>query len=202
MTLTRYEEAMDRLQVTADMRRRVLSHVQSADLKRPERKVLPFRRYLAAAACLAVLVAAGAAVLPRLTEQGEDPTVQVVPDIVAYSSAAELAQATGVPVEDLAELPFPVESVTYTAYWKELAEVTYEGGEQTATYRVSPGTEDNSGIYETYEQTVELTVGDRAVTLKGEEGAYSLALWTDGTCAYSLALSQPLPEADWARILP
>ncbi len=191
---------MNHLEVTADMRARVLDRLRNTDPARSPKSV-SLRRYWPMAACLALLVTAGGVLLPRAAEQSPDPPAQVVPDMVDYGSAAELAQATGLPVEDLSVLPFQPESITYTAYWKELAQVTYTRGDQTAAYRVSAGTEDNSGIYETFGDTADLELNGRTVTLKGNGGVYPLALWTDGEYAYSLYLSQPLPEADWADLL-
>ncbi|HAY64315.1 MAG TPA: DUF4367 domain-containing protein, partial [Ruminococcaceae bacterium] len=47
----------------------------------------------------------------------------------------------------------------------------------------SPGTEDNSGDYTVYAQEETLEISGNAVTLKGNDGAYSLAVWTDGSYA-------------------
>ena len=57
----RYDEVMDRIELTGEMRSRILGNIQRMDLSATsERKVLPFRsirKYMSAAACLAVLLA-------------------------------------------------------------------------------------------------------------------------------------------------
>ena len=70
-------------------------------------------------------------------------------------------------MEELTALPFAVEETTYVSYWNELAEITYTGEGQTAAFRKSPGTEDNSGDYNTYTAIKEIHMGPLTATLKG-----------------------------------
>ena len=69
MTLKgRYDKIMDRVQMTDEMRARVLEEVRQADLSAPEdrrRAPAAWRRWGAMAACLAVVIAGGLA-LPHL----------------------------------------------------------------------------------------------------------------------------------------
>ena len=84
MTLKgRYDELMDRVQMTDEMRARVLEKVRQADLSAPEdrrRAPAAWRRWGAMAACLAVVIAGGLA-LPHLLPQNgtEDPPVMTGP---------------------------------------------------------------------------------------------------------------------------
>lgn len=204
MTLRRaYDEIMDRIEVTEEMRRRVLDHIAQEDIEPARPRVLRFpawKKYLSAAACL-ILVLTGAAALPRLIQllpPGE--TVQIVPQIQEASSLAELSGLVGFEVRPAA-LPFTPEETAYCAYWNELAQIQYSGQGQTATYRQSAGESDNSGDYTAYRNVAELTAGGLSVTLKGEAGAYVLAMWTDGGFSYSLHLSQGLTEAQWRAVL-
>ena len=57
MTL-KYDELMDRIEVTPEMRQRILKNIETADLT-PDKKVLRLhhlKQYLAAAACFALLI--------------------------------------------------------------------------------------------------------------------------------------------------
>lgn len=205
MTLRRaYDEIMDRIEVTPEMRQRVLRRVQAEGISPAKPKVLRFpawKKYLSAAACL-LLVVAGAAVLPRLIRpQPPGGDVQTVPQIEDASSLAELSRLVGFEVDTGFTLPFTPEETAYCSYWNELAQIQYSGGGQTATYRQSAGTQDNSGDYTNYTAAVSLSCGGLSVTLKGEDGAYTLAVWTDGTYSYSLSLSQGLSQAQWADVL-
>ena len=45
------------------------------------------------------------------------------------------------------------------------------------------------------------TAAGCTVTLKGETGSYTLAIWTDGNYSYSLSLSSGQPESVWQTII-
>ena len=214
MTLKRrYDRIMEHIEVTDDMRQRVLQNLREAQAREAgeEGQAAPapaaggrrtWKRYLPLAACLAVVVAVGAVTLPH--QQGQDQAAGPMVTgtaVVACSSADKLSQVVNFTVEDLEGLPFQVEQRDYTAYQAELAEITYSGEDQTAVFRKSPGSGDISGNYEDFETVSEVSVSPYVVTLKGQAGAYRLALWSDGEFAYSLQFSSALPEQDWVDLL-
>ena len=215
MTLKRrYDRIMEHIEVTDDMRRRVLQNLREAQAREageagqeapapsPGGRRSAWKRYLPLAACLAVVVAVGAVTLPH--QQGQDQAAGPVltgSAVVDCSSADKLSQVVNFTVEDLEGLPFQVEQRDYTAYQAELAEITYSGEDQTAVFRKSPGSGDISGNYEDFETVSEVSVSPYVVTLKGQAGAYRLALWSDGEFAYSLQFSSALPEQDWVDLL-
>ena len=98
-------------------------------------------------------------------------------------------------------VPFTVERTEYVSYWDELAEIQYFGGSDSLCYRKSPGMEDNSGDYNVYAQEETLEISGNAVTLKGGNGAYSLAIWTDGSYAYSISVTDPLSRDAFGALL-
>lgn len=205
MTLGKaYDEIMGKIEVTEEMRRRVLARIAAEDIAPARPKVLRFpvwKKYLSAAACL-ILVIAGAAALPWLVRLlPPEGDVQVVPQIEEAPSLAELSRLVGFEVEEGFALPFEPEETAYCSYWNELAQIQYSGAGQTATYRQSAGTEDNSGDYTVYGDVAELTTGGLTVTLKGSGGAYVLAVWTDGSFSYSLGLSQGVTAEGWLTLL-
>ena len=191
----KYDELMDKIEVTDAMRARILRNVSAAAPKKT-----PVRRYALLAACLAVVLL-GAVCVPKLMDpapQGEQ--VAIANGMIEVADAAALADAVGFP--EAAELPFDVEETTYTSYWGELAEICYAGGEQIADLRTSAGTEDNSGDYTDYPAVTELTVGTVTAELRGEAAErYMLAVWTDGQYAYSLRLSDGQSTEVWQRLL-
>lgn len=204
-----YDEIMEHIQVDDEMRRRVLQNIQNADLSgNRSGKVLRFtpkqvRRYLSLAACLAILIA-GAIVLPgRFASPGQpgDDLVMTVPDIVEMDSIQELSQLVGFGLSEVEGLPFQVEETVYTAYWSEMAEITYSGEGETATYRKSAGSDDNSGDWNEYDLSLTFGIEGGSVTLKGDEEGYTLAVWTKGDYAYSLSLTSPLSQEDWEQLI-
>lgn len=197
-----YHAVMAHIDVTPDTRRRVLDRLAEEAPARAGAVRFPgLKRYLSAAACFALLLT-GAVILPRLLHrsQPEPPPVAVVPKIVEAGSLQELSELVGFPVTENFSLPFPVEETVCCSYWNEMAQVTYRGGGYTAVYRQSAGTGDNSGDYNVYGDVVEIAAGGLTVTLKGDGGSYSLAVWTDGTYAYSLSLTPGAGQESWQRI--
>ena len=202
-----YRELMEQVNLTPEARERILTNVQQADLSPQAKKVVPlrskqqtWRRWASLAACLVVVVAVLVAV-PLLREQPDTaPPVQVLPPFRQVDSLDALSKAVGFPVTEVSSLPFDPVSTTYTAYDEGLAEITYTGsGGQTATYRQSCGSEDNSGDYNLYPDTQ--TLPDQNATLKGHDGLYTLALWIDDTYTYSLHLSSGLSADAWQALL-
>lgn len=198
-----YRTLMEHVKLTPKARQRILTNVQQADLSSQPEKVVPlphWRRWASLAACL-VVVAAALFAVPLLREQPEQtPPVQVLPPFQQVDSLEALSEAVGFPVKEVSFLPFDPVSTTYTAYDEGLAEITYTGpGDQTAAYRQSRGTEDNSGDYTLYPDTQALP--EQNATLKGQDGLYTLALWTDDTYTYSLHLSSGLSADAWQTLL-
>ena len=208
MTLkTRYEEIMDRIEVTDEMRGRILKNLGELDWSQTSyakaARISPWKRSLSIAACF-ILLLAGTLALPGILEREpfDDAPVVINPGgkITEVTSSEELSEAVGFTVADI-ELPFVPEQRIYTAFGTELAQIQYQGEGQSAIFRKSVGTEDNSGDYNSYSETEEITAGPVQGTLKGESGTYTLAVWTDGEFSYSLALTEGLPAENWEVLI-
>ena len=71
--------------------------------------------------------------------------------------------------------------------------VDVEGNE--ICLRKSPGTEDNSGVYEEFALAVESPDGERGLVMKGDgDDTYRLAIWQDGEYSYSISCEE---SVDW-----
>ena len=82
------------------------------------------------------------------------------------------------------------------------AEIDYTGSDgQSAVYRKSVGTDENSGDLSTYDSTQDIMVGSMTAELKGNGENYTLACWTDGNYAYSLNLSSGVDAATWSTVI-
>lgn len=196
----RYDEIMKKIEVDEEMRSRILENIQKETLSTPQkRKTIPFplpQRYLSIAACLAVIIL-GATFLPHIWNRSPH-NVSVGnytgDEIKTVSSLEELIAATGLDLNEITELPFPVREITYTSYWNQMAEITYFGEEQTITFRKSADTEDNSGDYSAYEICIEKSVNGTSVTLKGSQTGYSLVCWQKDNTSYSLRFEEEVSE--------
>ena len=121
--------------------------------------------------------------------------------MVEVASKEELSEAVGFPVKSAQSLPFFPQSIYYTSYWGEMAQIDYANGGSMACFRQSLGEEDNSGDWNEYPAKESFTVNGCAVTLKGEADSYTLAIWRDGTYSYSLSLSAGQPASVWAELI-
>ena len=194
----KYNEAMNKIELSAEARQRILGNIQEMDLDVPKRsKVVPFpqwRRWAAVAACAAVVLLAAVTLQnPRMnTEPDEQDGVTVANGIVEVADALALSEAVGFPVPELTDLPFPVTETTYTSYWGELAQISYVGEEQTITLRVQPGSEDVSGDYNNYAEVSTVTINGCDVTFKGNAGTVSTAIWTNDGYSYAVSADVPM----------
>lgn len=211
--MKRYDEIMDHIKVTGDMRSRILENIEAENIAAERRRKQTGRtvtKLLSMAACLAVIIAVASALRSPAqvstsddlqTNEGDTPGfVQGGADIVELDSAAALSAAVGFEVNDI-DLPFTPEQTEYISYWHELAEIDYTGEGKTACYRKAAGTEDCSGDYNVYTDVTELEANGTTVTLKGDAGQYTLAIWTDGSYSYSLSLSDGLSLSDWQTLI-
>ena len=199
--MTKYDEVMEKLEVTPEMRARILRNVE-AQAAQPRKKPNRLRRFAALAACLAILLV-GAAALPKLISSPtpEESETTIANGMVEVASKEELSEAVGFPVKSAQSLPFFPQSIYYTSYWGEMAQIDYANGGSMACFRQSLGEEDNSGDWSEYPAQKSLTVNGCAVTLKGEADSYTLAIWQDGTYSYSLSLSAGQPASVWAELI-
>ena len=203
-----YEALMERVEVTDEMRTRILSRIRTETFESPAHQktmlLWKYRRFLSAAACFAVLVA-GIWSAARISEPAAElplaSGVQVVPDIVEAASAEELSELVGFEVADVQGLPFEPEEVIYTAYWGEMAEIQYRNGGTEAVFRKSAGSEDISGDFRLYEAVRELTVDGAAVTLKGNGELYTLGVWSSRGFSYSLNVLPGASEEVWGAMI-
>ena len=199
--MTKYDEVMEKLEVTPEMRARILQNVET-QMAEPCKKPNRLRRFAALAACLAVLLV-GAAALPKFISSPvpEESETMITNGMVEVTSKEELSEAVGFPVKSAQSLPFFPQSIYYISYWGEMAQIDYANGGSTACFRQSLGEEDNSGDWSEYPAQKSLTVNGCAVTLKGEADSYTLAIWQDGTYSYSLSLSAGQPASVWESIV-
>ena len=199
-----YREIMDQVEVTEEMRERILDGVEKKRGAQKAGRRRHIRSGLSLAACLA-LVLLGTAVVPQIFDGGtkEPPQEQttVANGMEDVDSARALSEKVGFEVRDLTGLLFTPDRVTYTSLWGETAQITYEGENQTVTYRKAPGEEDISGDYNVYDTVTETVAGETSVTLKGDGDVYVLALWTADGYSYALSLENPVTEEEIIKIL-
>ncbi|MDO4490847.1 MAG: hypothetical protein Q4B85_07270 [Lachnospiraceae bacterium] len=201
-----YHEIMEKIEVTEEMRSRILSNVASKTEERPA-KIIPFRRVrkiATIAACLALLLLSGT-VLKQVVHLGktqpEEMILSPVGTMVECSSVKELTENAGFSMEEVMNLPFDADSVSYTWDGLSVAEIMYTGSENSLIYRKGVGTEDISGDYSEYEQVRKDSVGDISVTVKGNQNLYVLATWCRDGYSYAISLEQGIALEDMRSLV-
>lgn len=194
----RYGKVMNHIEVTTDMRDRILNNINRLDLNQIPDKIMPFpnyKKYLSIAACFVILLVGSFLVQNRINWTRE-PTQQAIPDIVEYHSANELSKAVGFTVKEIQNIPFEVETVQYTAYWKELAEIRSIGRNNTLVFRMAARSEDVSGDYSVYTDIKNITVNGTLFTLKGDASKYKIAVWQAEGYSYSVQFTEAVSEQE------
>ncbi len=207
MILRKYEEIMDRVEMTPQMQERILANVSKEVMRRKRHKVLLWRN-LAAAACLCLIVGtviwqqAGKIQSGQQEEQSDEWT-QVGNGIIEQADRSALEQTVGFSVEPITQLPFTADHTMYLSYWDTMAEVVYQCGEQQITMRkaVDDG-EDISGDYNEYAYVSERKAGSITMLCKGNEaGKYSLVSFTKDSYAYVIYMQPELTEEELDAML-
>jgi hypothetical protein len=204
MILSKYNEAMERLTVSEETRRRIMENIGARELT--QTKVVRFpnvKKYISLAACLAVAVLGVLAVILFTSPQPQVPgDLSTGGAPVEYESAAALSKASGIKIKDLQNLPFEPAETAYLDYGINLAEIVYRSGDAALWYRVSKGSGDNSGDYNEYNEVVTEELGGVAVTMKGSGGLIYCALYEKGGRSYSLGSAEGLTREQLMQMIP
>ena len=68
----------------------------------------------------------------------------------------------------------------------KMIEAVYRDDSGEIRIRKAPGTEDISGVFTEYAESNTITVKEHQVSVKGNEGKASVAVWTDGSYTFSV----------------
>lgn len=200
-----YNEIMEKISVTEEMRERILDNVQANNIAEYRKRSFAARArkasFLAVAAVIAVI--SGTLLLHNFQDRTntEEPPLeqemmtQTYNGIEECASLQELEKKVGFEVEDLEKLlPFTPSKADYLSYWQELAEIQYTGENQTIIFRKSSGEEDNSGDYNEYAVEKEIVVAGMDILQKGNEDGIKLVIWNHDGFSYSVSFENAVPQ--------
>lgn len=204
-----YDEIMDKIQVTEEMRQRILQNISETEIREQpascgKARIYRWQKYSLIAACLA-LFAVGAVTLPNVLPIGENTAGSSeeyagltannpMAGMEEYASAEDLSGAAGFEMKEFDALPFAVQETDYIYFGDGLAEIRYYGaGEERLDYRKSPGSEDNSGVYLEFDRGWDEDVAGVNVTLKGDAAQVYLILWEKDGFSYSVYDEEGIP---------
>ena len=114
---------------------------------------------------------------------------QIANPFVDYESLEEAAKAAGftltVPTQNGAGKPI------IQVMDGKMIQVIFDETDPQLYIRKQAGDEDISGDYNEYAEITTATVGDRTVTLKGNDGKVSTAIWTADGYSYAVLYEEP-----------
>ena len=188
MTSIRYNEIMEAVTVTPQMRERVLAGVEAA-ASGPGPRSGTWKRYAAIAACL-ILVLIGSLTLPGLLKREAEPVTEPPVNQVPwgseeFASLQALSEAAGFPVRGVPSLEASALRRVYSLFWGNLAQIDYETAAGEYCFRVRPGLEDVSGDYNEYAKLLTQSLEGCEVRFHGN-GDCAYADWTREGRAYAL----------------
>ena len=151
----------------------------------------------AAALCAALAFSATActtASTSKTTEVSSSGESVQIPNPWIDCKTIEDAQALAGFDFQLPETPEGYTISNISAIEGSIIQVIYTNGEKEICIRKGTGTGDISGDYNVYNTTLTKELDGSDVTLKGNDGQYRLAIWTDGEYAYSVSSSEAQTE--------
>ncbi len=202
---SRYNKIIKNVEVTSEMHDRILNNINNLSLDKEASKVIYFsnyRKYLSIAACFLVLLA-GTVIIEKTINLSDTPPVEMAPTegITDYSTLEKLSEAVGYTVKELQDIPFTIDTVQYTSFGGELAQIRYTGQNNTVTLRMSLGAEDISGDYSEYADIMIRTINGYDITMKGNNDRFRLAVWQYDGFSYALHFEEEVSEQDMLTVI-
>ena len=191
--MAKYNEIMSRVSVTPEMRERVLAGVaEHRQLKQKTtagnvKNIRKWVRWVPAVAAACFLLVIGLQIY-HINQTTDEPNDVASEGVTEYASLAELEKAVGFDMPELEALPFKKAETMYTNA-SGIARIDYYGSSEESI-TISKGKDDGtdiSGDYNEYSSVSEETIGGVTVTLKGNDGEFNLAAWTDDGYAYAVS---------------
>ena len=201
MILSKYNEIMEHITVSNDMKNRIINNLQNEDLT--ESKIVRFpnmKRYIALVACF-VLLLVGTFTISQMNKQPQIVGEQTSWGTVEYKNAKDLSEASGIKIDDLNNIPFEVTETIYQDYKCNLVEIAYSNETNSLYYRVSKGNEDNSGDYNDYSNVYQQDINGVNVTLKGDNDLIFCVLCENGGYSYSIVSTNGLTVSQIEKMI-
>lgn len=210
--MSKYNEIMDKIEVTEDMRQRVLKNVEeecsNADnvIQFPSRNKKKYASLVGVAAVAAVCIIAGKGIIGNTPTVPDNPEGDVmIQGPVEAGSAQELSNNVGFEISDIKALADKADEIYYSSIG-DIAEIMYSTADNTISYRKAPGSDDISGDYNTYVTIVEKEIDGINMTIKGNEDENDVnkffnAIWTKDGYSYSLSFENGVDVTEIEEII-
>lgn len=203
MTL-KYNDYLTHIKITPPMKNRILQNVTEKMEEKQKHTWIHPKTLISIAATFAIVLFSSL-LLPSFFLSSKTPspnnTLSVIPKITKYENEQALSEAVGFNMKAVMQIPFTIESIHYTSYWNELAEIVYTGIENQLTFRMTPKSDDPSGDYTVYSMQEETFVQNTKVTLRGNHDLFYSALWKKEGFSYSIKVENGIAKQDLLTII-
>ena len=212
MILSKYDEIMDKIEITDEIRRKILDNIEeecsNADnvIQFPSRNKKKYASLVGVAAVAAVCIIAGKGIIGNTPTVPDNPEGDVtIMGLSNFNSLQELSNTVGFDVEDVPVLFNSATDVQYTAIG-DMAQIIYTTADNEVTWRKALGSDDISGDYNTYATIVEKELIGTTVTIKGNEDENNTdkffnATWTKDGYSYSLSFENGVDLTEIEEII-
>ncbi len=212
MTLSKYNEIMDKIEVTDEIRRKILDNIEEEctnannSVRFPNRNKKKYASLVGVAAVAAVCIIAGKGIMSNTPSVPDNPEGDVmIQGPVEAGSAQELSNNVGFEISDIKALADKADEIYYSSIG-DIAEIMYSTADNTISYRKAPGSDDISGDYNAYATIVEKEFDNINVTIKGNKDEnngdkFFNATWTKDGYSYSLSFENGVDLAEVENII-
>lgn len=198
------------MRIIGDIDDKFVAEAAPAEEKKPKINRYSWVKYAAAAACAAVILAAG---FFAVTQRGD--IISEPPDIgqsggylqggnpyADFDTLEQAEAAAGLSIE-IPESCGAYSDKSYFVIDERILEVRYSdtNGKSVISIRKSADTEDISGDFNTYKQISEIRANGCLVTIKGNDDKFYLAVWVSGEYSYSLSADNGISESEMKEIV-
>ncbi|MBO6271049.1 MAG: hypothetical protein J6N19_18120 [Clostridium sp.] len=124
----------------------------------------------------------------------EEETVQIPNPFMDYDTLADAAKAAGFELTAPDAVDGYLEKLIQVMNGSMIQIIFRDADENRLFIRKQAGSEDISGDYNSYTEINTVSVDGRQVTMKGENGHVSVAIWTDGAYTYAVTADKPMAQ--------
>ena len=159
------------------------------------------KKLLAIILCAAAVLSLAACAQKNETpEETEEPMAYMANPFVDYKTIEEAEKAAGFELEAPESVAGYSDKMIQVMSGK-MIQIIFLNGDDRLFIRKQAGSEDISGSYTEYSQTVSADVGGRDVTYRGDNNLISNATWVSDGYSYAVMADTPIKEADMAAII-
>lgn len=175
-------------------------------------RFVPWTKFAGIAACAAIAIGAGIFALtqqggnivasPGQTEEETSDYVQYVSPIAEFDTLSEAENAVGFDIE-IPESYGDYSTRRFLVITGTILEIQYydDSENRGMNIRKTRGGEDVSGDYNVYDNVYGIQTAAGAVTIKGNDGEYDLAVWNSGEFSYSVSVDSGISEDEMIKIV-